>query len=74
MIKGHIDAVDRLIEVTKQAQMVRQTVSIGFDDSEKSPVVERQARIKELRARGWLRERFRPERYQELAWRALSEL
>ncbi|MCJ1243063.1 hypothetical protein MMC30_000259 [Trapelia coarctata] len=74
MVQGHIDAVDQLIEATKQAQMVRQTVSIGFDDGEKSPVVERQARIKDLRARGWLRERFRPERYQELARKALSEL
>lgn len=74
MIQGHIDAADMLIEATKRAQMVRQTVSIGLDDGEESPVVDRQARIKELRARGWQRERFRPERYQELARKALSEL
>lgn len=74
MLQGHIDAVDRLIEATKQAQMVRQAVSIGYDDGQDSPAVDRQTRIKELRARGWQRERFRPERYQELARRALSEL
>lgn len=74
MIQGHIDAVDLLIAATMQAQMVRQTVSIGLDDGEESPVVDRQARIRELRARGWQRERFRPERYQELARKALSEL
>jgi hypothetical protein len=36
--------------------------------------VERKERLKRLKAGGWKRERFCPERYQEIARRAMTEL
>ena len=45
----------------------------GIADAEVR-AVERMERLKRLKARGWQRERFCPEKYQEVAKRAMAEL
>ena len=44
------------------------------EDGEETRRGELRARIERGRARGWVRERFDPERYRELCARALGEL
>ena len=44
------------------------------EDGEEARKGESRARIERGRARGWVRERFDPERYRELCARALAEL
>ena len=74
MLLKHIEAIDTLIESTEEANRCawKRSVSDNADDEVKAP--DRKARIKELVANGWNRERFRPERYQELCAKALAEL
>lgn len=50
----------------------KRLASYGEDEAAKE--ADKQARMVTLKAAGWRRERFRPERYQDLCQRALEEL
>ncbi len=76
MLSSHISTVDILIQTTREVQAMRYSAkrlaSYGADEAAKE--ADKQARMVELKATGWRRERFRPERYQDLCQRALEEL
>lgn len=76
MLDKHIIYIDDLLESTRKAQAARYAPSLVFlegDDAD-SRNAGIKARILRLRARKWERERFRPERYQELCEKALEEI
>ena len=76
MLHSHIQAINSLIQATKEAQAANQAgrrlVSYGY--SEEAKAADLKARIERLKKNGWTRKRFRPERYQELCAKALAEL
>lgn len=76
MLSNHISTVDILIRTTREAQAMRyfakRLASYGEDEAAKE--ADLQARRVKLKAAGWRRERFRPEKYQDLCERALEEL
>ena len=76
MLNNHIHVTEHLIRTTKEAQSMRyfskRLASYGEDETAKA--VDLKARIERLKAKGWERERFAPERYQRLCERALDEL
>ena len=76
MLSKHIATVETLMQTTQEAQ-ARKTDKkhrMSYDASEAAKVADMKARIVRLKAMGWERERFRPERYQELCECALEEL
>ena len=76
MLSKHISTVETLIQITQEAQ-ARKTDEkhrMSYDASEAARVADMKARIVRLKTMGWKRERFRPERYQELCECALEEL
>ena len=76
MLAQHIESVDDLAKSIKEAQMDRHNghclVADGEDESTKT--LNRRERIKQLKAKGWERERFNPEKYRFLCKKALAEL
>ena len=76
MLLKHIEVIDALIRSTEEAQANhcagKRSVNEYTDDETKT--LDRKARIQALKASGWKRDRYRPERYQELCAKALSEL
>ncbi|MCJ1391189.1 hypothetical protein MMC18_004051 [Xylographa bjoerkii] len=76
MLHNHVEVVDMLIRATAEVQADRhpdKTPTSSSNDDE-ARAADRGARIEKLKANGWKRERFRPERYQDLCARALAEL
>ena len=76
MLLRHVEVVDILIRSTMKVQADRHTAqaSARSINGSQSGATDRQARIEKLKANGWKRERFRPERYRELCGQALAEL
>ncbi|MCJ1438320.1 hypothetical protein MMC27_007708 [Xylographa pallens] len=76
MLLRHVEVVDILMKSTMEVQANRHTAkaSASSIDDGQTRAADRQARIEKLKANGWKRERFRPERYQDLCARALAEL
>ena len=76
MLANHISNVDTLIMGTYEAQTARYTIkgSASYGDDEETKAADLRARIARMKAGGWKRERFAPERYQELCAQALAEL
>lgn len=84
MLIAHIEVVDVLIQAAEEAQTNRPKLrrfassNGGFgaldEEGEETRSRELRASIERGRARGWVRERFDPERYRELCARALGEL
>lgn len=77
MLQTHILTVDALLHNTSAAQTHGRRSGAysaseegnGYGEDE-----ERKSRIERLKITGWRRERFVPERYEELCARALAEL
>lgn len=75
MLDHHIRVVDTLLDDVKIAQANRYTCTrLPSYADEETKTADLRVRIGELKAKGWKRERFAPERYQELCERALAEL
>ena len=76
MLHSHILTTETLIKLAKEAQSQRyfskRLASYGEDETAKA--ADLKSRIVRLKAKGWERERFVPERYQRLCERALDEL
>lgn len=76
MLQKHIESSHDLIGKTEQAQTRRMseekpTISTDDEDAKQANL---RARIAKLKQNGWRRERFDPQRYQDLAEIALAEL
>ncbi len=76
MLSNHISTVDIAIQSTQDAQAMRYYAKgLAYDgEDEAAKEADLQARMVRLKAVGWRRERFRPERYQDLSQRALEDL
>lgn len=76
MLKKHLQTIDELIQRTEEAQRLRQTDErVAFcGDDEEAKQADLRARILRLKQGGWRRERFQPEKYEQLAEMALAEL
>jgi hypothetical protein len=76
MLAKHIRTIDTLIQATQEAQVARHTVKrmATYGDDEDARARDLKARIARLKAGGWRRERFVPEKYQDLCEEALAEL
>ncbi|KAL8864033.1 MAG: hypothetical protein Q9174_007485, partial [Haloplaca sp. 1 TL-2023] len=75
MLQGHIASVDNLVKDVQTVQAnrhVKRLASFGADKEARS--ADLRERIVRLRASGWKRTRFRPEKYQDLCEVALAEL
>lgn len=74
----YISDIDDLIRTAQEAQAARYTVKklarYGEDEGEERKQTDLNIRIARLKADGWKRQRFAPERYQELCAVALAEL
>ncbi|KAK4698107.1 hypothetical protein P7C71_g79, partial [Lecanoromycetidae sp. Uapishka_2] len=76
MLANHIKAVNALIQQTEEAHATRYTFTrqLSFYGDEEGKAADIKARILRLKATGWRRERFDPEKYQDLCEAALAEL
>ena len=82
MLIAHIEVVEGLVQGTEEAQANRCAMTRsrsgwfggGDEEGEEARRMELRARVERGRKGGWRRERFAPERYQELCARALGEL
>ncbi|KAL8892039.1 MAG: hypothetical protein Q9215_001041 [Flavoplaca cf. flavocitrina] len=75
MLHRHIVSVEHAISNTRDAQSNRHGKRLAsFGASPEARAADLRARIVRLKADGWKRKRFAPERYQELCAKALSEL
>ncbi|KAL9584065.1 MAG: hypothetical protein Q9212_002343 [Teloschistes hypoglaucus] len=75
MLRGHQDAAERLISDVRDSQANRHVKRLAsFSADKEARAADLPQRIIKLRASGWKRERFRPERYQDLCEAALAEL
>ena len=78
MLEMHSSSVDRLIATTREAQATgrRRLIKERKDESsmDDENAMELRTRIIRLKAKGWVRELFIPEKYQKLCERALAEL
>lgn len=78
ILTKHIYHVDRAIATTREAQasgrrrLIKERKYASNEEDENA--MDLRARIIKLKARGWIRERFMPERYQKICERALAEL
>ncbi|KAL8937118.1 MAG: hypothetical protein Q9216_004589 [Gyalolechia sp. 2 TL-2023] len=75
MLQGHIATVENLIAEAKDMRRnksVRRVASFGEDKEART--ADLQQRTVRLRAKGWRRERFNPEKYESLCAMALAEL
>ncbi|KAI4217264.1 MAG: hypothetical protein LQ351_000573 [Letrouitia transgressa] len=75
MLAAHITAISSLIESVSHIQATRDTVKrlASCGEDQEARAADLTVRIVRLKAQGWKRERFAPERYQELCERALEE-
>ncbi|KAL9604800.1 MAG: hypothetical protein Q9219_000248 [cf. Caloplaca sp. 3 TL-2023] len=75
MIQNHLMAVNDLISEIREARTNRSIKRMAsFHDDREARATDLRERIDRLRAKGWRRERFRPERYETLCSLALAEL
>ena len=76
MLDNHIATVNALIASTQANLAMRNSGKrqAAYEDDEVMEEADLEARVKRLKATEWKRERFRPEKYQELCKRALEEL
>ncbi|MCJ1478501.1 hypothetical protein MMC13_007181 [Lambiella insularis] len=75
MLHRHVEVVDTLIKSTLEVEAERyQKRPSKSSNGDEGRRLEKRARIEKLKAKEWRRERFRPERYQELCAKALAEL
>lgn len=75
MIQGHIASVENAISSVRDIQSSRQVKRLAsFGANPEARAADLRARIARLKANGWMRKRFAPERYQELCAKALAEL
>lgn len=75
MLYNHVKVVDTLIKSTSAIQANRHRNKLASrDNSDEARALDKRVRIEKLKAKGWKRERFMPERYQYLCARALAEL
>lgn len=76
MLTHHVDRTDELMQSTKTALENRRngTKPPSFCENEETKNLDRRLRIEKLKAKGWIRERFQPHKYQLLCAKALSEL
>ena len=75
MLHGHIASVEHAISNTRYAQSNRHIKRLAsFGANPEARAADLRARIVRLKADGWKRKRFAPERYQELCAKASSEL
>ncbi|KAL8963286.1 MAG: hypothetical protein Q9193_000426 [Seirophora villosa] len=75
LLQGHIDNLEELISKVRDVhadRRVKRLASFGADGEART--ADLRERIVRLRAKGWERERFAAERYQELCAMALAEL
>ncbi|KAL8920953.1 MAG: hypothetical protein Q9208_005979 [Pyrenodesmia sp. 3 TL-2023] len=75
MLRDHRDVVENLISDVKDIQgnkRVKRLASFGEDREARA--ADLRERIVRLRAKGWRRERFSPEKYQRICALALAEL
>ncbi|KAL8651864.1 MAG: hypothetical protein Q9210_003016 [Variospora velana] len=75
MLQGHVDDLEELISSARDAQAdwrMKRLASFGGDREARA--VDLRERIVRLRAKGWKRERFAAEKYQEISAMALAEL
>ena len=76
MLRYNIEKVIDLAKSTEEAQANRYNGRrlAALEDDEHVKFLDRQDRIRKLKARSWERERFNPKRYQTLCEKALAEL
>lgn len=75
MIQGHIASVENAIANVRDIQSNRQVKRLAsFGANPEARAADLRARTARLKANGWRRKRFAPERYQELCAKALAEL
>ncbi|KAI4282846.1 MAG: hypothetical protein L6R38_002648 [Xanthoria sp. 2 TBL-2021] len=75
MLHGHIASVEDAISSIRDIQSNRQVKRLAsFGANPEAREADLWARIVTLKANGWKRKRFAPERYQELCAKALAEL
>lgn len=75
MLDGHIASVENAISNIRDTQSNRHVKRLAsFGANPEARAVDLRARIVRLKANGWKRKRFAPERYQELCAKALAEL
>ncbi|KAL8680344.1 MAG: hypothetical protein Q9186_003465 [Xanthomendoza sp. 1 TL-2023] len=75
MLQAHIAAVEHALSIIRGVRAnrnIKRLASFGADREARA--VDLHARTIRLRANGWRRERFVPDRYQELCAKALAEL
>lgn len=75
MLQGHMAAVENLIVDVKAIQANQSFWRVSsFGEDEEARTADLRQRIVRLKAKGWRRERFEPERYEKLCAMALAEL
>lgn len=76
MLANHIETINALIQKAEAAHATRYTIKrqLSFYGDKDAKAADIKARILRLKAVGWRRERFEPERYQDLCAAALAEL
>lgn len=75
MLDYHLRVIDTLLHDTKTALANRYTcIRLPSFADEEAKAADLRVRTERLKAGGWKRERFAPERYQDLCERALAEL
>jgi len=76
LLANHTHSIDLLIQKAQEADANRYTIKrqLSFYGDEEAKASDIKARISRLKAIGWRRARFLPERYQDLCAAALAEL
>lgn len=75
MVQDHIAAVEDLMTSVRDIQADRRIKRLAsFGEDRETRAADLRERIVRLRAKGWRRERFAPERYQDFCAVALAEL
>lgn len=75
VLQGHIASVENAIANVRDIQSNRQVKRLAsFGANPEARAADLRARTARLKANGWRRKRFAPERYQELCAKALAEL
>ena len=75
MLDYHIRVIDALLQDAQSAQANRHAcIRLPSYADDETKAADRRGRIERLKAKGWKRKRFAPERYKELCERALAEL
>lgn len=75
MLQDHRAVVENLISNVKDIQGNRCVTRLAsFGEDQEARAADLRERIVRLRAKGWRRERFSPEKYQRICALALAEL